>query len=122
MDRTFALLGAGFALLAVALGAFGAHALQEKLTTSDAEIFETAVRYQMYHALALLFVSSALVRWPGGGTVAAGWLFITGILIFSGSLYALVLVGPRAWGMVTPAGGLALILGWAFLLWRIFQG
>lgn len=116
------LAGAAFAFLGVALGAFGAHALQERLTAPELDIFETAVRYQMYHALALLFVSGAVVQWPGSGGSIAGWLFIAGILIFSGSLYALLLSGSRQWGMITPIGGLALLLGWAFLLWRVFRG
>lgn len=121
MDRMLALFGIGFAFLAVALGAFGAHALQARLTTADLAIFETAVRYQMYHALALLFVSGAVARWPGGGIAVVGWFFVAGILIFSGSLYALVFSGVRSWGMVTPIGGLALLLGWATIFWRILR-
>jgi uncharacterized membrane protein YgdD (TMEM256/DUF423 family) len=122
VDRLFVLLGIAFAFLAVALGAFGAHALQERLSAADAGIFETAVRYQMYHALALLFVGAAAVRWPGGATTIAGWLFVAGIVVFSGSLYTLVLSGVRAWGMVTPLGGLAFLAGWALLFWRLLRG
>ena len=79
-------------------------------------VFETAVRYQMYHALALLAVAWAAQRWPGGLTQWAGWLLVAGILIFSGSLYVLVLTGPRWMGAITPIGGVALIAGWACLL------
>ena len=122
MDRVFALLGTLLALLAVALGAFGAHGLSGRVSAQDLGIFETGARYHMYHALALLFVAWASVRWPGGLTQAAGWLFVLGILVFSGSLYLLVLSGQRWLGAVTPLGGIALIVGWALLGWRIFRG
>ena len=79
--------------------------------------FEIGVRYQMYHALGLLLLAVARARWPGGATTAAGWLFVAGIVVFSGSLYALALGGPRWLGAVTPLGGLAFLLGWACLAW-----
>jgi uncharacterized membrane protein YgdD (TMEM256/DUF423 family) len=119
MDRTFALAGAAFAFIAVALGAFGAHALESRVEPADLEIWETAVRYQMWHALALLVVAGLLARWPGGGLVLAGWSFVVGILIFSGSLYALVGTGVRGLGAITPIGGLAFLVGWAALIRRI---
>ena len=119
MDRTFALAGAVFALIAVALGAFGAHALESRVEPADLEIWETAVRYQMWHALALLVVASLMARWPGGGLELAGWSFVAGILIFSGSLYALVGTGVRGLGAITPIGGLAFLLGWAALIRRL---
>lgn len=122
MDRLFALAGAKLALLAVALGAFGAHALRARLSPEDLAIFETGVRYQMYHALALFAVAWAASRWPGTAVNAAGWMFIMGVLIFSGSLYALVLTDTRWLGAITPVGGVALILGWGLLAWGIFQG
>lgn len=122
MDRLFALAGAKLALLAVALGAFGAHALRARLSPEDLAIFETGVRYQMYHALALFAVAWAASRWPGTAVNAAGWMFIVGVLIFSGSLYALVLTDTRWLGAITPVGGVALILGWGLLAWGIFQG
>ncbi|MCH7564523.1 MAG: DUF423 domain-containing protein [Gemmatimonadetes bacterium] len=122
MDRLFALAGAKLALLGVVLGAFGAHALRERLSPEDLAIFETGVRYQMYHALALFAVAWAASRWPGTAVNAAGWMFIVGVLIFSGSLYALVLTDTRWLGAITPVGGVALILGWALLAWGIFQG
>lgn len=122
MVRLFAGLGAGFALLAVALGAFGAHALETRAPARDLEIFETGVRYQMYHALALFVVAWVQSRWPGDGAVLAGWLFVAGIVVFSGSLYALVLSGVRWLGAVTPFGGAAFLVGWGALAWRVLRG
>lgn len=114
MDRLFPALGALFGALAVAAGAFGAHALRARLEPRDLEVFETAARYQMYHALALFAVA-----WAMGGNrqwgLAAGWLFVAGVVVFSGSLYALVLTGQRWLGAVTPLGGVAFILGWVCL-------
>jgi uncharacterized membrane protein YgdD (TMEM256/DUF423 family) len=122
LERVFGTLGAVLALLAVAAGAFGAHALRPRLTPADLEIFETAARYHMYHALALIAVAWATTRWPGALTHAAGWALLTGLLVFSGSLYLLVLTGHRWLGAVTPLGGLALLLGWGLLAWRIARG
>jgi uncharacterized membrane protein YgdD (TMEM256/DUF423 family) len=122
MPRLFALCAALLALVGVALGAFGAHGLRGRLSPEDLQIFETGVRYQMYHALALLAVAWASDRWPGGGTVVAGWAFLVGILVFSGSLYALVLTGARWMGAITPLGGVAFLIGWAALAHRILKG
>ena len=116
MEKTFFALGAGFGLLGVALGAFGAHGLKGSLSADMLANFETGVRYQMYHALALLVVAWAVTRWPGGLTNAAGWLFVVGIVIFSGSLYLLSVTGLRWLGAITPIGGIALIAGWACLI------
>jgi uncharacterized membrane protein YgdD (TMEM256/DUF423 family) len=113
--RIFGAVGGGAGLLGVALGAFGAHALEGRLTPGDLAVFETAVRYQMYHALALLAVSWLVQRHAPGGLVA-GWAFSVGILVFSGSLYVLVLSGQRWLGAVTPVGGIAFLVGWTFLL------
>lgn len=112
--RRFGLLGGLFGALAVAAGAFGAHALRTRVGPRELEVFETAARYQMYHALALLAAAWAVGgdRRLGG---AAGWLFTAGIVVFSGSLYALVLTGQRWLGAVTPLGGVAFILGWLCL-------
>jgi uncharacterized membrane protein YgdD (TMEM256/DUF423 family) len=99
----------------VALGAFGAHGLKARLDPAMLAVFETAVRYHLTHALALLAVAWAAERWPGTPVTAAGWLFVAGIVIFSGSLYLLVLTGARWLGAVTPLGGLALIAGWCAL-------
>lgn len=123
MERRFFALGAVFGFLAVALGAFGAHALRSRLSPSDLDIYETGVRYQMYHALALLAVAWATSQWPDAGALrAAGWLFVAGILLFSGSLYALALSGHRVLGAVTPLGGLAFLLAWVLLAWTALRG
>ena len=115
MSRTFLLLGALSAGLAVALGAFGAHGLRARLSPADLATFETGARYQMYHALALLAVAWVAAQAPGALPRAAGWLFVAGIVVFSGSLYVLVLTGQRWLGAVTPIGGVAFLAGWACL-------
>jgi len=117
MDRLFTGLGAGAALVAVALGAFGAHGLRGRLGADALATFEVGVRYHMYHALGLLAVAVGRARWPGTATAAAGWLFVAGIVLFAGSLYALAFGGPRWLGAITPLGGLAFLLGWACLAW-----
>jgi uncharacterized membrane protein YgdD (TMEM256/DUF423 family) len=119
VERTFALIGAGLGFVAVAAGAFGAHALRTRLDAADLAIFETAARYQMYHALAMLAAAWAVGRWPGLPAQAAGWLFLGGTLVFSGSLYLLVLTGQRWLGAVTPIGGLGLLAGWLALGWAV---
>ena len=121
MTRIFFLLGSLFALLAVAAGAFGAHALRARLTPELLAVFETGARYQMYHALALFVAAWASTRWPGRPVAAAGWLFAAGILVFSGSLYLLALSGVRWLGAITPLGGLCFLAGWgalALAAWR----
>jgi uncharacterized membrane protein YgdD (TMEM256/DUF423 family) len=115
MDRTIALAGAISAFLAVAAGAFGAHALRARITPDMLAVFETGVRYQMYHALALFAVAWASNHWAGSPVRAAGWLFIGGTVLFSGSLYLLSLTGTRWLGAVTPFGGLLFLCGWASL-------
>lgn len=122
MDRSFALAGAISGLLAVAAGAFGAHALRAQLAPGQLLTFETAARYQMYHALALLAVAWASTRWPGLPVRAAGWLFIGGTVLFSGSLYILALTGARWLGAVTPLGGLLFLAGWLSLAAGIVKG
>ncbi len=119
MDRLFFRLGALSALVSVAAGAFGAHALRARLTPEYLAVFETAGRYQMYHALGLLAVALAVTRWPGALPVWAGWLFVAGTVLFSGSLYILALTGIRWWGAVTPLGGVALLVGWLCLVLAI---
>ena len=116
MERTFVVLGALFGFLGVALGAMGAHALSHRLAPDRLAIYETAVRYQMYHALALLAVAWAVGRFPGGLPAAAGWLFVAGVLIFSGTLYGLAFGAPRWFGAITPIGGLCFLAGWAALV------
>ena len=117
MERVFFGLGALSAGLAVALGAFAAHGLRGRLSPEALATFETGARYHMYHALALLAVAWASARWPGGATSAAGWLFVAGTVLFSGSLYLLAVTGLRALGAITPLGGLAFIAGWIALAW-----
>ncbi len=115
MTRVFAALGAFSAFVAVAAGAFAAHALKARLSDDLLQAFETGARYQMYHALALFAVAWALTRWTSPAGPAAGWLFVVGTVLFSGSLYALALSGQRSLGMVTPFGGLAFLAGWICL-------
>jgi uncharacterized membrane protein YgdD (TMEM256/DUF423 family) len=115
MERVFFLLGCISGFVAVAAGAFGAHGLRSRLAPDLLAIFETAARYQMYHALALLAVAWAATRWPGTLSGWAGWLFVVGTVIFSGSLYALALTGLRWLGAITPIGGLCFLGGWLCL-------
>lgn len=129
---TWIRIGAILGALAVGIGAFGAHGLRGKFdrdvaeslrTRAEAdrllEVYETGVRYHIVHALALVAVGlvGAVSRRHGGGLDAAGWLFLAGVVLFSGSLYALTLSGVRWLGAVTPFGGVALILGWLALAW-----
>ena len=120
--RLFWMLGTGLALLAVAAGAFGAHALRARVPVELLAVFETGARYHMYHALALLAVAWASQAWPGPAVTAAGWLFVGGIVLFSGSLYLLALTGVRWLGAITPIGGAAFLAGWALLLWAGARG
>ena len=115
MDRLFFALGAISGGLAVAAGAFGAHALKSLLSADALAIYDTASRYQMFHALALLGAAWAATRWPGRAIRLAGWCFVAGSVLFSGSLYLLALTGTRWLGAVTPLGGVLLILGWGLL-------
>ncbi len=115
MERIFFMIGALSGAISVGAGAFGAHALRERLEPRMLEVFETAARYQMYHALGLLLVGYAASRWPGGLTTSAGWLFVAGTLLFSGSLYAMTFTGIRALGAITPLGGLCFLAGWLCL-------
>jgi uncharacterized membrane protein YgdD (TMEM256/DUF423 family) len=121
MERRFFGLGALLALAGVAAGAFGAHGLRARLTPEMLAVFETGVRYQLVHALALLAVAWAATRWPGRTTIAAGLLFIAGIVLFSGSLYWLALSGTRSVGLITPVGGIAFMAGWACLAWSALR-
>ncbi|WP_198949334.1 DUF423 domain-containing protein [Halovibrio salipaludis] len=103
--------------LAVAAGAFGAHALEGKLSDHYMNVFQTAVQYQMFHALALLGVALiGLIRPDAAWLVPAAWAFLAGILLFSGSLYALVLSGVKVLGAITPIGGVAFLVGWVCLV------
>jgi uncharacterized membrane protein YgdD (TMEM256/DUF423 family) len=114
--RTPLALGALFGFLAVAFGAFGAHALRDRLAPDLLDIFETGARYQMFHALALLLVAALTDRLPPRPARTATIAFALGIVVFSGSLYILALTGVRAFGAVTPVGGAAFLVGWLALL------
>jgi uncharacterized membrane protein YgdD (TMEM256/DUF423 family) len=116
MAKPFLLIGALAGFLGVALGAFGAHALRSRLSPEMMAAFESAVRYQMYHALAIIMVGLILGRLDGWMFRAAGWAFTLGIVLFSGSLYLLALTGVTILGAVTPLGGLAFLVGWALLV------
>lgn len=122
MERLFLVLGSLAAFLAVALGAFGAHGLKNRLSPEMLAVFEVGVRYQLCHALALLAVAWAVSRWPGPWVTASGWLFVAGIVVFSGSLYVLSLTGIRWLGAITPIGGLAFLAGWLCLAWGAWRG
>ena len=116
MDRTFLLIGSLLGFLGVALGAFGAHGLKTRISPEMLAVFETGVRYQMYHVSALLIVAVAMGNFGGARLLAiAGWLFVTGIVLFCGSLYALAFTGVGALGAITPVGGALFLGGWACL-------
>jgi uncharacterized membrane protein YgdD (TMEM256/DUF423 family) len=135
MEQAFLVLGSIFGLVGVALGAFGAHALRRRISAERLASFETGVRYHLIHAVAI-FAVVLVGRWRyatvvggdasgfaattyfgsiGGWAIAAGWLFVAGIVLFSGSLYVLAITGERRWGAVTPIGGSCWIAAWALL-------
>lgn len=123
MERIFFILGSVSGGLAVALGAFGAHGLRSRLTPDLLATFETGVRYQMYHALALLAVGWAVTRWTRSAfPTYAGWLFVAGTILFSFSLYLLALTGARWLGAITPLGGVAFVAGWMCLALAAWRG
>jgi uncharacterized membrane protein YgdD (TMEM256/DUF423 family) len=123
VSRGWAAVGALSAAAAVAAGAFGAHALKARFGPELLAVWETAARYQMYHALALLALGPIAQAWGGGRALrAAGWLFVVGTVLFSGSLYLLVLTGSRGLGALTPVGGVAFIGGWLCVAWGVARG
>jgi uncharacterized membrane protein YgdD (TMEM256/DUF423 family) len=113
--KLFVMIASILGATSVGAGAFGAHALREKLEPRMLEVWQTAAQYQMYHALALLAVAWIIHQAPSRPATAAGWAFIAGVALFSGSLYAMALSGVRVLGMITPLGGLAFIIGWLCL-------
>lgn len=121
MDRIFLMIGAVMGALGVGAGAFAAHGLKGQLTPDLLAVFETGARYQMIHALALLAVSLVVARTPHPALTFSGWLFIVGVVVFSGSLYVLAITGVRWLGAITPIGGLAMIAGWLCLAWGVFK-
>ena len=115
-------IGAWLGALGVALGAFGAHGLKARVSVDMLAVWETGARYHVLHALALLATAWACERWPGAFASGAGWLFLVGIVVFSGSLYALALTGVKALGAITPIGGACFIAGWACLAMAAMRG
>jgi len=122
VDRIFFALGSISGLLAVAAGAFGAHALRARLDPADLEVWKTGAHYQLVHALALVATAWAAQRFPGGPWQAAGWCFAIGTLFFSGSLYGLSALGWRFLGPITPLGGLLFMAGWGLLAMAAIKG
>jgi uncharacterized membrane protein YgdD (TMEM256/DUF423 family) len=121
-DTLFTGIGAAFGALSVVLGAFGAHALKARLSPEQLQTFETGVRYQMYHALALLLLAALFTRLAPGFARASGWCFVLGAVLFSGSLYLLATAGWRWLGPITPFGGLCFIVGWVLLAAAALRG
>ena len=121
MERHFLGIGAVSACIAVAAGAFGAHALRDLVSPDRLAVWETAARYQMYHALGLLVVAYLAAQKSAGPARLTGWLFVAGTLLFSGSLYALTLTGITWLGAVTPLGGVAFLAGWLILAWGVWR-
>lgn len=122
MERTFFILGSLFGALSVGMGAFGAHALRDRVEAGLLANYQTGVTYMFYHTLALFVVVLALTRWPGSNLpVWSGWLFVVGIVFFTGSLVLMAFTGQRWLGAITPIGGVAFIVGWLLLAWTAFQ-
>lgn len=121
MSRLFLLAGSLFAFLGVALGAFGAHVLKHHLDPEMLSVFDTAVRYQMYHSLGLIIISLFPETSRKNWLLTAGWAFTIGILLFSGSLYILSLTGIKWLGAITPLGGISFLVGWLGLALHALQ-
>lgn len=122
MQKLFLMIGSLAMALAVALGAFGAHTLKERISADMLEIFQTGVQYHFYHALGLLFIGLLAYHLPDSGWLRwAGWLMLGGIVIFSGSLYTLALSGISWLGAITPIGGTAFIIAWILLAVAILK-
>ena len=122
MARLWLALGAAYGLLAVALGAFGAHALKARLAPEMLDVWRTGVTYHAWHSLALVAVGLLMLHIPDSAPLrGAAWLFVAGIVLFAGSLYALALGAPNGFGAITPFGGLAFIAGWIVLSFGVWQ-
>ncbi len=123
MDKTFAVFGAIFMFAGVAAGAFGAHGLENHFVEYPRleAIYKTAVQYQLIHGLALFAIAWAVTQWPDNLTIWAGRLIIIGVLVFSGSLYLLVMTNTSWLGAITPFGGIAMLSGWAALVFAIWR-
>jgi uncharacterized membrane protein YgdD (TMEM256/DUF423 family) len=121
MERVFFFLGALSAFIGVAAGAFGAHGLKSRLSPDRLSVFEVGVRYQMYHAFALIAAAWMQAKWPSLLVTAGGWFFVSGTVLFCGSLYLLSVSGVRWLGAITPFGGLAFLAGWVCLAWAAWR-
>ncbi len=121
MDRIFVIFGALSAFIGVAAGAFGAHGLKSRLSAEMLSVFEVAVRYQMYHAFALIAAAWMQSKWPSSLVTAGGWLFVIGTVLFSGSLYFMSVSETRWLGAITPLGGLSFLAGWVCLAWAAWR-
>jgi uncharacterized membrane protein YgdD (TMEM256/DUF423 family) len=119
--KQWMLAGSVFGFFSVALGAFGAHALKESLSERSLEIFQTGVQYQMFHSLALLALGVWSALQPSVSTSFSGYAFVTGVVLFSGSLYALAVTQIHYLGMITPLGGVSFLLGWASFAWSVLK-
>jgi uncharacterized membrane protein YgdD (TMEM256/DUF423 family) len=115
-------VGAVLGFVGVAAGAFGAHAIRARVSAERLDNWKTAADYQLWHALATVAAALIAVRWASGAAAAAGWCFVVGVLVFSGSLYALALTDRRTLGAVTPLGGVLLLAGWALLVVAAIRG
>lgn len=122
MGRILFGIGAMLGFLGVAAGAFGAHAIRSRVTPERLDNWKTAAEYQLWHALATIAAAVIAVRWDGGAAAAAGWCFIAGVAVFSGSLYALALTDRRTLGAITPIGGVLFLAGWALLVVAAIRG
>ena len=119
--KQWMLAGSLFGFFSVALGAFGAHALKESLSERSMEVFQTGIHYQMFHAMALLALGLWSAYQPSASTSFAGWAFVLGVILFSGSLYALAVTQIHYLGMITPLGGVLFLLGWLSFAWSVYQ-
>ena len=121
MERVFFVIGAVSAFIGVAAGAFGAHGLKAQLSPEMLSVFEVGVRYQMYHAFALIAMAWAQAKWPSSIVATGGWFFVVGTILFSGSLYLLSVTGVGWLGAITPLGGVAFLAGWGCLAWGVWK-
>ena len=122
MGRVLFGIGAVLGFVGVAAGAFGAHAIRARVTPERLDNWKTAADYQLWHALATVAAAVIAVRWESGAAAAAGWCFIAGVIVFSGSLYALALTDRRTLGAITPIGGVLFLVGWALLVVAAIRG
>ena len=121
MERVFFVIGALSAFIGVAAGAFGAHGLKSRMSTEMLSVFEVGVRYQMYHAFALIIAAWVQAKWPSSLVTTGGWFFAIGTIFFSGSLYLMSVSGVRWFGAITPLGGLAFLAGWVCIAWGAWR-